>query len=259
MKRLLLAAGLALTIPGILLGAETHWIKRKVLHKPKARVVTLTLSYRQSQRPELKTALKSTDIHTKTTTVVKKIEQKHSAKKKPPKKRLQAPKRNTKPKKTSKKVLGLQKLAKASIQPKKENVPEVTAAIPFPSKSEPFPEPQHPEIADEPFESLLDFIEEASISPEQVVREARPMYRMNPPPNYPRLARKRGYEGTVVLKVLVTRKGKVKDLYAFTSSGYAILDKAAIVSVKDWIFEPGTRGDEEVEMWVQIPIRFQLK
>ena len=259
MKRLLLAAGLALTIHGILLGAEPHWIKRKVLHKPKPHVVTLTLSYRQSQRPELKTAIKSTDIHTKTTPVVKRIEQKRSAKKKPPTKRLLAPERNTKRRKTSKKVLGFQKLAKASIQPKKENVPEVTADIPFPSKSEPFPAPEHPEIADEPFESWVDFIEEASISPEQVVREAKPMYRMNPPPNYPRLARKRGYEGTVVLKVLVNRKGKVKDLYAFTSSGYAILDKSAIVSVKDWIFEPGMRGDEEVEMWVQIPIRFKLK
>jgi protein TonB len=259
MKRLLLAAGLALTIHGILLGAEPHWIKRKLLNKPEPRVVTLTLSYRQSQRPDLKTTIKSTDIHTKTTPVVKKIEQKHSAKKKPPQKRRQAPKRNTKPKKTSKKVLGFQKLAKASIQPEKENVPEVTADTPFPSKSEPFPEPEHPKIGNELFESWVDFVEEALISPEQVVREARPMYRMNPPPNYPRLARKRGYEGTVVLKVLVNRKGKVKDLYAFTSSGYAILDKAAIVSVKDWIFEPGMRGDEEVEMWVQIPIRFKLK
>ena len=259
MKRLLLAAGLALTIHGILLGAEPHWIKRKVLRKPEPRIVTLTLSYRQSQRPEPKTAIKSTDIHTRTTPVVKKIKLKHSTKKKPPIKRHQAPKRNTKPKKTSKKALGFQKFAKASIQPKKENVPEVIADIPFPSKSEPLPEPQHTGIADEPLESWVDFIEEASISPEQVVREARPMYRMNPPPNYPKLARKRGYEGTVVLKVLVNRKGKVKDLYASTSSGYAILDKAAIASVKDWIFEPGKRGDEEVKMWVQIPIRFQLK
>lgn len=258
MKRLLLAVGLALTIHGILLGAEPHWTKRKPFHKPEPRVVTLTLSYRQSKRPDLKTAIKSIDIHTKTTPVVKKIEQKHSPKKMPPNKRLQAPKRNTKPKKTSKRVLGLQKPAKASIHPKKENVPKITTDIPLPSKSEPFPEPEHPERADEQFESWGDFIKEASISPEHVVREARPMYRMNPPPNYPRLARKRGYEGTVVLKVLVNRKGKVKDLYAFTSSGYAILDKAAIGSVKEWIFEPGMRGDEKVEMWVQIPIRFKL-
>jgi protein TonB len=259
MKRLILAAGLALTIHGILLGAEPHWAKRKLLNEREPRVVTLTLSYRQSQRLDLKTAIKDTDIHRKATPVVKKIEQKHSIKQKPPHKRLQAPKRKTEPEKTSKKVLGLQKPAKASIQPKKKNIPEVTADIPLPSKSEPFPESEYPERADGQFESWGDFIKDASLSPVHVVREARPVYRMNPPPHYPRLARKRGYEGTVVLKVLVNHSGKVKDLYAFTSSGYAILDKAAIGSVKEWIFEPGMRGDEKVEMWVQIPIRFKLK
>jgi hypothetical protein len=32
-----------------------------------------------------------------------------------------------------------------------------------------------------------------------------------------------------------------------------------VASVKAWLFEPGMRGDEKVEMWVKIPIRFQLK
>jgi len=39
-----------------------------------------------------------------------------------------------------------------------------------------------------------------------VVREAVPLYKVNPPPEYPRLARKRGYQGTVVLDVLVDQK-----------------------------------------------------
>ena len=85
------------------------------------------------------------------------------------------------------------------------------------------------------------------------------MYRTNPSPHYPRLARKRGYEGTVVLEVLVDPSGRVKDLQVFKSGGYAILDKAAVASVKDGLFEPGMKGDEKVEMWVKIPIRFQLK
>jgi len=42
-----------------------------------------------------------------------------------------------------------------------------------------------------------------------VVIEAVPLYKVNPPPEYPRLARKRGYQGTVVLDVLVDQNGKV--------------------------------------------------
>lgn len=269
MKRLLLAAGLALALHGILLGAEPGWIKKKVLHKPRPRVVTMTLSYYQPERPQVKPALKRQKIYSKETApVVKKKEREHIPKQKPQKKSPPPQKRTPKPKK----VLAPQKPAKAFTQFKKENVPRVTDSAPPPLKPGPFPEPEQPEITEELFEPWEDFnkdildkkgVEEktriASIPPAQILREARPMYRTNPSPYYPRLARKRGYEGTVVLEVLVDPSGKVKDLQVFKSGGYAILDKAAADSVKDWLFEPGMRGDEKLEMWVKIPIRFQLK
>ena len=92
-----------------------------------------------------------------------------------------------------------------------------------------------------------------------VVREAVPLYRVNPPPEYPRLARKRGYQGTVVLEVLVDQNGRVGDLRLFTSSGHSILDKKAMASVKEWLFEPGMKGDKKLDMWVRVPVRFELK
>jgi periplasmic protein TonB len=91
------------------------------------------------------------------------------------------------------------------------------------------------------------------------VHEATPLYRQNPVPDYPLLGRKRGYQGTVVLEVLVSREGRVKELSLSTSSGYSVLDQAALTSVKTWLFEPGTRGGEKVDMWVKVPVRFQLK
>jgi len=92
-----------------------------------------------------------------------------------------------------------------------------------------------------------------------VIQKVRPFYRKHPAPKYPRIARIRGYQGNVVLEVLVDRNGNVGDLRVLKSSGYPILDKAAEAAVKNWSFEPGIIGEDKVEMWVRIPIRFELK
>ncbi len=92
-----------------------------------------------------------------------------------------------------------------------------------------------------------------------VLTEARPLYRQNPPPEYPRLARRRGYQGTVVLDVLVDKTGRVQDLEIDESSGHGALDRAAKRAVKGWRFTPGRRGDDPVDMRVKVPVRFQLK
>jgi protein TonB len=73
------------------------------------------------------------------------------------------------------------------------------------------------------------------------------------------VARRRGYEGTTILEVLVNRKGKVDEVRLSSSSGHSLLDRAAKSSVKKWVFVPARRGNQKVEMWVKIPIRFQLR
>ena len=93
----------------------------------------------------------------------------------------------------------------------------------------------------------------------EIVQEAFPVYRANPAPEYPKIARKRGYEGTVVLTVLVNEDGQVGNLWVFESSGYKVLDNAAVEAVREWVFEPGRRGDRKIEMWVQIPVMFELE
>jgi protein TonB len=92
-----------------------------------------------------------------------------------------------------------------------------------------------------------------------VIKEAIPEYKLNPAPDYPRVAQRRGYEGTVFVEVFVDTRGQVKDFRLAESSGYSLLDKAALVSVKKWIFEPGMRGDKKIEMWVIVPVRFKLE
>jgi TonB family protein len=88
---------------------------------------------------------------------------------------------------------------------------------------------------------------------------AKPLYRQNPAPSYPPKARRMGYEGTVMLKVLVDENGRVDDCMVIESSGYPILDHTARASVRKWLFEPGNEGGIKKKMWVRVPIRFDLR
>ncbi len=88
---------------------------------------------------------------------------------------------------------------------------------------------------------------------------AQPLYRENPAPEYPALARRRQLEGTVVLEALVTPEGRVGGLTIHESSGHSLLDEAALKAVKDWRFEPGRRGNAVVAMPVLVPVRFGLR
>lgn len=83
-------------------------------------------------------------------------------------------------------------------------------------------------------------------------------YLTNPKPAYPAYARRRGEEGTVRLKVLVTADGRASKVELDQSSGFGALDRAALEAVQDWRFVPARRGDQAVEAWVQIPVVFRL-
>ena len=83
-------------------------------------------------------------------------------------------------------------------------------------------------------------------------------YLNNPRPAYPPAARKMGMEGTVTLKVLVSREGKVLEMEVARSSGFEILDTAAREAVKGWRFVPARRGETAVDEWVQVPLVFRL-
>src|SRR5690606_14760964 len=60
----------------------------------------------------------------------------------------------------------------------------------------------------------------------------------NAPPLYPQLSRKLREQGTVVLQLTVLASGKVADVTVAQSSGYARLDKAALLAVQHWRYQP---------------------
>jgi protein TonB len=96
-------------------------------------------------------------------------------------------------------------------------------------------------------------------SGDDVIVDARPKYKENPLPHYPSVARRRGYEGRTVLRVEVLESGKVGQIEIAASSGFEVLDKAALKSVKEWSFFPGTRNGKRTVQWVMAPVRFFLR
>jgi periplasmic protein TonB len=83
-------------------------------------------------------------------------------------------------------------------------------------------------------------------------------YLNNPAPSYPRLARKIGEEGRVLLKVLVTEQGSASTVAIENSSGYTRLDQSAIDAVKRWRFVPARKGSQALSAYVLVPIHFSL-
>ena len=57
-------------------------------------------------------------------------------------------------------------------------------------------------------------------------------------PTYPKIALKRGYEGILKLKILISKNGAVSDIKVIKSTGYTILDKSGIYAAKKSRFYP---------------------
>ncbi len=86
-----------------------------------------------------------------------------------------------------------------------------------------------------------------------------PAYTYNPKPAYPRAARRRGQEGTVLLLVEVLPTGRAGKIEIERSSGFELLDTAAVEAVQGWRFLPAKRGMRAVRAWVKIPVEFNLR
>jgi TonB family protein len=96
------------------------------------------------------------------------------------------------------------------------------------------------------------------ISAKEVTGGPLPRYAKNPKPLYPQVARERGYEGEVLLRVEVLSDGGVGQIEIRKSSGYDVLDQSALTTVKQWKFIPARNGDVPVAFWINIPIKFRL-
>ncbi len=81
----------------------------------------------------------------------------------------------------------------------------------------------------------------------------------NPPPHYPSAARRRGWQGLVVVRVQVGADGLPQQVELAAGSGHGLLDQAALDAVRNWRFRPARRGTTAISDWLDVPIRFTLR
>jgi periplasmic protein TonB len=76
---------------------------------------------------------------------------------------------------------------------------------------------------------------------------------------YPEIARRAGVAGTVFVQVLVDIQGNVIDTKVIKSLGNNGCDEAAIIALKKVKWKPALQRDKPVQVWIGIPVVFQLK
>lgn len=118
------------------------------------------------------------------------------------------------------------------------------------------------EPADDPAEAASaepepPAVESAPAPP--VAAEVEPVLLHAPPPAYPSRAQVRGWEGTVLCKLVVDAQGVVQRASVDTSSGRTCLDDAALAAVKTWRFRAGLRDGRADEFEVRHRVTFRLK
>lgn len=90
-----------------------------------------------------------------------------------------------------------------------------------------------------------------------------PRYRLGaaetPAPAYPTIARRRGIEGRVLVRLQVGADGQAVAATVERTSGHDVLDRAAAEALATWRLTPAERGGRPVPATILVPIRFRLE
>lgn len=78
-----------------------------------------------------------------------------------------------------------------------------------------------------------------------------------PTPDYSDPSRAAKFQGTVILSVVVTVEGQVKDIYVLKGAPFG-LTAQAIKATKKWLFKPGQKDGKPVSVRVSVETTFRL-
>lgn len=105
---------------------------------------------------------------------------------------------------------------------------------------------------------VIDVDIDTSPSPDQFIAvDEEPMRISIEPPVYPAVAQAAEIEGTVLVRVLVGKDGRVKDVIHI--DGPEALRQAADDCARTAVFRPALVDHQPVEVWVMMPVTFKLR
>ena len=87
------------------------------------------------------------------------------------------------------------------------------------------------------------------------VTAPKPVY--TPSPEYSEKARKKKINGIVIVAMIVTAEGQVRDLKVIKSVDEG-LDRQALAAVRAWKFEPATKDGKPVAVHLRTEVNFRL-
>jgi protein TonB len=114
------------------------------------------------------------------------------------------------------------------------------------------PKPE-PEIIKPPEPDIVGELEELIVT-RKVQLGSKPV-----PPVYPEKARRDRQEGLVLVRAQVDHLGKTHEVIVSQSSGFPLLDQAAIKAVMQWAFLPAQENEKAITAWIEVPIDFKLR
>lgn len=138
--------------------------------------------------------------------------------------------------------------------PVAQEVPDFAPFEPF----KPVEQPQQTSASSNATSSSSNTSTSASTTQTFTEANFKANYAHNPKPQYPAIAKSRGWQGKVLLRVKVSAEGLSESVAIEQSSGHDMLDQSAMEAVKKWRFIPAKRGDTPVASSVIVPIVFTL-
>ena len=138
--------------------------------------------------------------------------------------------------------------------PTEKNISPVVVPV-LPVVSQPNPPPKNIKVGDG---SALKPGRDVTTQKAEAGVKAEPNYLKNPEPPYPVAARRRHQEGLVLISVRVTAQGRAEKVEIKQSSGFPLLDAAALKAVRDWEFIPACIGTKAFASEIEVPVRFKL-
>ena len=140
--------------------------------------------------------------------------------------------------------------------------PRLIAAAPSPAPKSfvvapPPPEPAPPEPA--PVVAAAPVAPPAPPPPPRNLSASAVQYLEPLQVEYPRLSKRLGETGVVMLRIFIDEAGRVRDAQVIRTSVHPRLDDAATAAVQKARFKPPSENGQAVSGYAQVPVDFQLE